>query len=452
MNFGGYAIKKEIKKEKDFTNYTFTATNLGMITSEPTDLAKPFYLPHLVITVRTFTIDQKQYNGLKSIDDMYAWYNLLYKKAVNDASAIKAPVQQIIAGKTTDEEKVKALYYWVQDNIRYIAFEEGYSGFVPQPVQQVYKNKYGDCKGMANLLTEMLKEAGYDAHFAWIGTRDIPYDREKVQSLCVDNHAISVLYLKGKTYFIDGTEKYAALGKNAYRIQGKNVLVEHGDTYKTEIVPLTAVADNRIDTKAALQLKGDKISGKVSVVFDGEAKNYFHNIYNSIPTAKRKDFISSLLKLNNRNAEAANVKTSDFKNRDIPILLEADIDITNNVTKVDKLAYTSIDFFPQSITGFVPDEKRQNPIDFDAVYTANDEVTLELPAGTKPETLPAPFTASFKENKLEASYKTVNNKIILNKKMQFNSPVVLNADFGAYKAFIASIKEYNNNNITIKTP
>jgi hypothetical protein len=452
MNFTGNTIKKEVKKEKDGNVYTYTATSLNMITNEPADLGKPYYLPHLVITVRGYTIDQKKYNGMKSIDDMYAWYNLLYKKAENDVSGLKAPVQQITAGKTTDEEKIRAIYYWVQDNIRYIAFEEGYAGFVPQTVQEVFKNKYGDCKGMANLVTEMLKTAGYDAHFAWIGTRDIPYDRTKVQSLCVDNHAISVLYFKGKTYFIDGTEKYAALGKNAYRIQGKNVLVQNGDTYKTEVVPPAVVADSHIDTKANLALRGDRIGGHVTLSFDGEAKNYFHNLYNSIPTNRRKDFINSLLQLNNKNAEVANVKTSDFKNRDIPIVLEADIDISNHVTAVDKLLYTSIDFFPQSMSTYVPDEKRQNPIDFDNVFVTNDVVTLELPASAKPESLPAPFSATFKDTKIDATYAATGNRIVLNKKTQFGSPIIYNADFATYKTFINSVKEFNNTNIVIKLP
>lgn len=451
MNFTGYNIKKDTKKEKDFVIYTYTATNLNKIESEPIDLAKPYYLPHLVLTVRSYTIDQKSYNGMKTIDDMYAWYNLLYRKAANDVSGLKAPLQTIIAGKSTDEEKIKAIYYWVQDNIRYIAFEEGYSGFVPQTVQQVYKNKYGDCKGMANLVTEMLKLAGYDAHFAWIGTKDIPYDRKQVQSLCVDNHAISVLYFKGKTYFIDGTEKYAALGKNAYRIQGKNVLVQDGENYKLETVPAASIADNRIDTKANLALKGDKITGKVSLSFDGEAKNFFHNMYNAIPANKKKDFINGLLELNNKNAEVANVKTSDFKNRDIPILLEADIDISNQLTNVDKLTYTSIDFFPQSITGFLPDDKRQNPINFNDVFVASDHVTLELPATAKAETMPANFSATFKDTKMDAKYTVVKNRITLEKKMEFNTPIILNADFAAYKTFINSIKAYNSNNIVIKS-
>ncbi|NII26600.1 transglutaminase domain-containing protein [Pseudoflavitalea sp. X16] len=448
-NFAGYKIKKEVKKEKNVNVYTYTAENLLGIKQEPSSLGRPYYLPHLVITVRSYVANQKKINGFKSLDDMYAWYNFLYKKAENQTDVLKTQVAQLTQGKTTDEDKVKALYYWVQDNIRYIAFEEGYSGFVPQTVQEVFKNKYGDCKGMANLLTEMLKLAGYDAHFAWIGTREIPYDRTEIQSLCVDNHAISVLYLKGKTYFLDGTEKYAALGRNAYRIQGKNVLVQHGDTYKVENVPPPSAEDNQIATQASLVLKGNKISGHVKMTFDGESKNFFHYIYNTIPANKRKEFITHMIELNGANSEATNVKTSDFKNRDIPLVLEGDVEISNQVTQVDKTCYIGIDFFPGTFANFIPDEERQNPIDMDNVFVASDEVTLELPANAKMQAAPSNFQSAFNNNSMEAAYTTAGNKVTLKKKMRMNSPVINTADFTAWKAFLNKIKEFNRNNVTI---
>lgn len=131
--------------------------------------------------------------------------------------------------------------------------------------------------------------------------------------------------------------------------------------------------------------------------------------------------------------------------------MEADIDISNQLTSVDKLTYTSIDYFPQSITGFVPDDKRQNPIDFNDIFTANDPVTLELPAAAEAESMPADFSAKFKDIKIDAKYTATNNKITLHKKMEFNSPIIYSADFVAYKAFINSIKAFNSNNIVIKT-
>ncbi|PWT99229.1 MAG: hypothetical protein C5B52_10960 [Bacteroidetes bacterium] len=451
-NFEGYKISKTVKKDKDVNVITYKINNLPSLHEESASLARPYYLPHLIITLRSFTLGQKKYNVLKNLDDMYAWYDLLYKKADNNTDVLKNQVQQLIQGKTTDEDKIKAIYYWVQDNIRYIAYEEGYAGYVPTTVQEVFKDKYGDCKGMANLLTEMLKLAGFDAHFAWIGTREIPYDRKEIQALCVDNHAISVLYLKGKTYFLDGTEKYASFGRNAYRIQGKSALVEHGDKYSVEVVPPATVDENVINTKATLALNNDKLMGHVTMTFDGETKNFFHNVYNAIPANKRKQFINALLELNNNNTEATNVKTSDFNDRDIPIKLDGDIEISNQVTKADNLCYTGIDFFPATITSFIPDEERKNPIDIDNIFLSTDEVTLELPKGAKAKALPANFQSSFLKNNMSASYTAINNTIVLKKKFELNSPVIRNSEFSDWKAFVNRIKEFNRNNITVQLP
>src|SRR2546423_317640 len=117
--------------------------------------------------------------------------------AGNDKEKIRETVAKITAGHANDLDKIKAIYYFVQDKIRYIAFEEGYSGYIPSSAQAVLDNKYGDCKGMANLLTEMLKLSGYDAHFTWIGTRAIPYPQSML-ALCVNNHAITTSDLNNR--------------------------------------------------------------------------------------------------------------------------------------------------------------------------------------------------------------------------------------------------------------
>lgn len=450
QNFAGYKVKKEVKTEKNSKVYTYTAESLPGIKREAASLARPYYLPHLVITVRNFTAGSQQYKGFTNLADMYGWYNFLYKKAANSNDDFKTLVGQLTQGKSSDEEKMKAIYYWVQDNIRYIAFEEGYAGFVPQTAQEVFKNKYGDCKGMANLLTEMLKLAGFNAHFAWIGTREIPYDRTQIQSLCVDNHAICVAYLKGQAYFLDGTEKYAPFGRNAYRISGKNVLVQDGDNYKVETVPPAKAADNLILTKANLALQGNVIKGHVTLTFQGEAVSFFHYLYNNIPAAKRKEFITQMLELQSSNSVASNVKTSDFKDRDIPLVIEGDVEISNQVTKVDDLNYTRIDFFPSLFANLMPKDDRENPIDLDRVMETRDEVILQLPAKASVQAAPPAFQLVFAQNKIDASYTSSANQVVLKKSMYMGSPVISVKEFPEWKAFLNKIKEYNRNSLTIK--
>ena len=94
----------------------------------------------------------------------------------DDTAVIKEKTLELTANAKSDEEKIRNIYYWVQDNIRYIAFEDGIAGFKPDEANNVLTKRYGDCKGMANLTRQMLKAAGFDARLTWIGTNHISYD------------------------------------------------------------------------------------------------------------------------------------------------------------------------------------------------------------------------------------------------------------------------------------
>ena len=87
-------------------------------------------------------------------------------------------VAKITADKKTDLEKVKAIYYWTQKNIKYIAFEYALGGFIPRESNEVFRKKYGDCKDNSSMLYRMLEIAGVKGHLTWIGTRSIPYTYE----------------------------------------------------------------------------------------------------------------------------------------------------------------------------------------------------------------------------------------------------------------------------------
>ncbi|WP_315821978.1 transglutaminase-like domain-containing protein [Paraflavitalea speifideaquila] len=230
FNFDGYKVDKKQTQKGGYTTYVFTLKDLQANSSEFKQIGRAYTDPHIVIQVKSFENKGELLQGFDKTSDVYNWNNRLYKMANNEPEKLKATLSKITAGITNDQDKIKAIYYWVQDKIRYIAYEDGYSGYIPASVQDVLTNKYGDCKGMANLLTELLKLAGYDAHFTWIGTRQLPYP-QSIPALCANNHAITTLYYKGKEYFLDATEKYVPFGENAYRIQGKEAMVANGDKF-----------------------------------------------------------------------------------------------------------------------------------------------------------------------------------------------------------------------------
>src|SRR5688572_2854590 len=333
INFKGTKIQKQQLKDGDNTIYSFTSHDLEGLKSEENDIGIAYTHPHIIVHVRSFGKKESIERGFQNTADLYKWYNFLYKQCKNDISPLKSTVDEVIRGKANNTEKVKSLYYCVQDNIRYIAFEDGYAGFIPETVQNVLKNKFGDCKGMANLLTEMLILAGFDAHFTWIGTKHIPYDHATTPSLCVDNHAISTLYLDGHEYFLDATEKYIPFGENAYRIQGKSALVQKGENFDLKYVPMAEKMSNKLSNRASFSLENNRLKGHVKLELTGNERTRFLQTYHRLPTEEQKSFLTYMLKFGNDNLSASAVTTSDLKNREIPVVIEGELDLSNNVTR-----------------------------------------------------------------------------------------------------------------------
>src|SRR5690606_36441307 len=247
--------------------------------------------------------------------DLYNWYKSLVDSMADDPSAIKEKVAELTANAKTDEEKIKNIYYWIQDNIRYIAFEDGLAGFKPDECQNVFKKRYGDCKGMANLTKQMLIDAGFDARLTWLGTKRIAYDYS-TPSLSVDNHMICTVFYDGQKIFLDGTEKFNPFGEYAERIQGKQVMIENGDSFILETVPIVAPETNKETHLFNAKINNNALEGNVSLTYSGESRASFLYVFNNLRTEMKNEALEYYLKRADRNMMVDNIETSDLENRD----------------------------------------------------------------------------------------------------------------------------------------
>ena len=442
MNFEGSKIEVKETTKGGYTNYVFIMKDVPAYKSEYRRIGKAFTDPHIIVQIKSFESKGEVLKGFDKVDDVYNWNNRLYLMAGNEKEKLTAQLSKITAGKTNDIEKIKAIYYWVQDNVRYIAYEDGYSGYIPSSAQDVLAKKYGDCKGMANLLTEMMKLSGYDAHFTWIGTRHIPYP-QSTPALCVNNHAICTLNYGGKTYYLDGTESYVPFGENAFRIQGKEVMIANGDKFEIKTVPPTTANDNKIYTKADFILANESLNGKVKVTITGNERTDFHQSYQDLPTSSQKDYLNDYLEFGNDNMVATNVKTSDLKNRDLPVVIEGDVDLSNTVNTISGDKYVGVDFFPKTLDKFIPDEKRVAGYDLDVLVKFEDEIGLIIPADKKFIDKPDNLELKFDGYEFKGEYTITGNKMVLKKELSIKNSIIKKTDFPNWIKFIESIKEFN---------
>ena len=344
MNFEGFDIEKKIEDNPNSKSKThiYTLTDVPAMTKASNAPGPTYVYPHLLILAKSYTKKGETKPIFKSTQDLYNWYSSLTKSLKNDNTPFKAKVAELIKDAKTDEEKIKNIYYWVQDNIRYIAFEDGIAGFKPDEAANVYNKKYGDCKGMANLTKQMLIEAGFDARLTWIGTKHIAYDYS-TPNLSVDNHMICSLFKDGDIIFLDGTEKFNAYGEYADRIQGKQVMIEDNDKYILKEVPVSAAEFNKEAFVYNLSLEDETLKGSAVKTYNGESRSGLLYFFDQLKTDKKEEFLEFFLNKGNSNIKVSNIETSDLSDRDLNVSVDYDIEIKNAASSFDNSIYIDID-------------------------------------------------------------------------------------------------------------
>ncbi|MGH2664915.1 transglutaminase-like domain-containing protein [Flavobacterium sp.] len=448
FNFEGIKIVKSQKKDvkAKTTVYTFTLENVPAYYKEESTPGRSYLYPHILIIAKSFKNDGKEVTLFNSAADLYKWYKSLVDLMKDDTSVFKDKVTELTSNAKTDEEKIKNIYYWVQDNIRYIAFEDGIAGFKPDESNNVFQKRYGDCKGMANLIKQMLILAGFDARLTWIGTKHIAYDYT-TPSLAVDNHMICTLFYKGKKYFLDGTEKFNSFGQYAERIQNKEVMIEDGDKFIIEKVPSTVAAFNKESREMTLSVENEKLTGSVSRTYQGESAAQFLYIFNSFKNDKKSETLENYLSKSDKNINVDNIKTSDLKNRDQKLSIDYSIVVSNKVTGFDNDIYIDLEFMNEYKNFELKDRKTDYEFDFKTNYEST--VTLNIPQGYKVTKIPQDLVVKEANFDVSITFQNKGNAIVYKKVFQFKNGVIKASEMDKWNTFIKNLANNYNQQITL---
>lgn len=451
FNFKGYDIVKQQTNPKNGneTVITYLATNVKAPKKERAAPGPTYYVPHLLAQLKKASLPNGETETFfNTVADQYAWYRTVLSGLENDKVVLKQKAQEITLGKTSDLDKIKAVFYWVQNNIRYLAFENGIAGFRPDKANEVLRKKYGDCKGMANLTKELLVALGYDARLCWIGTNHIAHDYS-TPSLSVDNHMICALNFNGKVYYLDATEKHIALDEYAERIQGRQVLYENNDKYVLANVPSTIASQNKDYEKRALTIDGTSLVGTAEHNWTGEEKSYL--LYQITNTKKDniKDALRKFLTNNNPDYVITNTSTSNLDDYDKNLWAKYNVLYTNGLTQFGKELYLDLDF-RKNFNDFTFDtSKRKLDYWFTFKSIIEQETELILPVGATVKSMPSALTINNQNISITANYNQVKNKLFYKKTIQLKNPHLSKANFASWNSDMKKLNEFYQEQVVI---
>lgn len=431
----------EEKKRKE-TVYRWSVKNLKGPDHYSNAPSARYFEPHIIVYVTSYENKEGRQNFLSSLDDLYKWNNSFTKELnITSDENLKKKVDSLTKGVSSEKEKAKQIYRWVQHNIKYVAFEDGLEGFRPRQAAEVCNKRYGDCKDMSSIITQMLRMANIKAYYTWIGTRSLPYDYSELPLPIVDNHMISVADIDGQWYFLDGTDPHATLALPPSSIQDKEALVALNEKeYKVIRVPVAAAADNLIIDSTFISMTDAGIKGTEKVNYYG----YFgEETYN---TLMYKDEKATKIYVNSKMGKASNKfilgnYTVNKINPDENIInITADFEVPGYSKKAGNEYYINLNLEKLFERQVIDTAKRKVPQENEFKYLIKQYHILEIPKGYSVAYKPDDFSFSNDFVSVKISYEVKNGKIIATQEFENKKLLLYPSEFAEYNRAIKAVQ------------
>jgi transglutaminase-like putative cysteine protease len=381
-------VKKETKKGR--TVLTLQATNIPGANFYADAPPAPYFLTHVVFFIEKV----KDENGvmqpyLGTQKDLAKYYYSHIKHLETEAGPeVKQVTDSVIRGKTDAVEKAKAIYKFVQQSVRYIAFEEGMGGFVPRNAELVCNRRYGDCKDKSSLLVSMLRHAGLKAHFTWIGSRQLPYDYTEVPLPVTDDHMICALDLNGKFVFMDATDSYIPFNIPASHIQGKQAFILMNENhFVIERVPVPDENYSLFADTSFITLQNKMVKGKIKIHTTGYQTNELMHYLEARTGKAREEYLQSYCQRGNNKVSIKNIQFR-IDTLQSTAQITADFDLPDYVKYLGNEIYINMNINKPYVSQEIDYPKRKVSVESDYKLTMRHVVVLQIPDNYKLATAP----------------------------------------------------------------
>ena len=222
-------------------------------------------------------------SSFTSWDEIGKWYASLQQSKIQVSPEIRAKAEELTKGKTSDDEKLHAIYDFVSTRFRYIGVDLGISRYTPHAAADVLVNRYGDCKDKHTLFAALLQAAGITAYPALISSK---YRLEaSFPSPSVFDHVITAIPRGDSFLFLDTTPEVAPYGLLVQGIRDRQALVIPASAPARLV---TTPADSPIPNyehariEASIDVNGT-LDGKMRFEDRGDGELALRTVYRATP-------------------------------------------------------------------------------------------------------------------------------------------------------------------------
>lgn len=419
------ALNPQVKEADGKIVYSWQFENIPQIMPEPS--MPPLSVINPSIAISTF----------KSWEEVYSWWRALAKDKIAADASIKTKVGELIGGLASEEDKIRAIYNFCAQNIRYVAVEYGDAGYQPHAAADIFKNKYGDCKDQAVLLVTMLRQAGVSAWPVLIPTKD-NYDLENSFPSLPFNHCIAAVSLKETIIFLDPTAETCPFGDLPSGDQQRHVLISKDDGYLLECTPLYQARHNLNKQYLKMNVDNDETIKAKKNIFTYGAYNQaqrFWLLYT--PPELIAQALKEKIQEISIGAKLTGYDIKNLKDLNHEIVLEYSLEGPEYFT--DAGIYRIMPQLAAVDVSLVAKDKRVYPIDLGIPDAKELDLEIELPDNFVIKYMPKDVLEDSPWMKFSVEYKYSGHKIIFKQYAESKKRVIPEQEYGEFKKFFEGL-------------
>ena len=404
--------------------YRFAAKEIPALSPEPSMPPWPEVLGS--VNVSTY----------KSWDDLGKWYWGLIKDQFDLDEETRKLAKKVTEGKTTELDKVKAIYKWVTENTRYVALEFGIYGYKPRRCVQTVARGWGDCKDKATVIATLLNEVGIKSTIVVTRTRMRGDLRSKMASFAPFDHAIA--YVPSLNLYLDGTAEHTGIYELPKMDVGAVVLqVNEGKAQLTRI-PEADPEKNFVHRELQVDLDSKGLA-KLDIDYSTGGYNAasWRDAYGAESTRRERmtrdlggDFPGVSI-----NEGAQGLVTSDLTNNEEPVKIKVRAVAPGFArNEGDALSMPVTSGF-RLTPNFASLSQRRQPVELIAFTTIDDVYRVKLPPGAKVASLPDEHAATSQFGSYSLKVEQAHGEVVVRSKLQVKVSRIEPKDYQAWKRF-----------------
>jgi hypothetical protein len=200
-----------IAESGDKAFYTWYYVNLPVVKKEPYGKSFKEYTPVVFSAPSDFEIGGYQGN-LDSWNNFGKWINLLGEGRNVLSTETNEKILKMVSGVTDENDKIKILYEYLQNKVRYVLVSKGLGGWQTIEAEKVDRVSYGDCKALTNYMKSLLDVVGIKSFYTLVRAgENEPLINENFPSNQF-NHVILTVPLNGDTLWLECTSQNIPFG------------------------------------------------------------------------------------------------------------------------------------------------------------------------------------------------------------------------------------------------